>query len=158
MVHISRYHMQEPKSLSEGLSILKDQVVVSQRDAIIKEKQESDEKMESQKQKLTTDVMSQIQKRRNNKYIAFKFPKNADKNIKVTLLKEICKTFSDTARLYSMSKLDRKSYSGTYVAFPADVRDNSTNHNTWVLIDNRRPESKTHNIIISISDLKKALK
>jgi hypothetical protein len=150
--------MQEPKSLIEGLSILRDQVVVSQRDAIIKEKQEFDEKTEKERFKLTKDVMSQIQKRKDNKYIAFKLPKYADKNIKHTILKEICQTFSGNAKLYSITKKDRKTYNGTYIPSQHNVWNNMNDLNTWVIIDNRRPESVTRAISIPSTDLKKALK
>lgn len=152
------YLMQEPKSLVEGLTILRDQVVVSQGDAIIKEKQEFDEKTEQQKLKLTKDVMSQIQKRMDNKYIAFKLSKNVDIHIKHALLKEVYRTFSCNAKLYSLKKRNRNIYDGTYIYNENNVWSNINDLNIWVLIDNRRPESLTRPIAILATDLKKSLK
>lgn len=150
--------MQEPKSLSEGLTILRDQVVVSQQDAIIREKQEFAEKTEKERNKLTKDIMNQIQKRKDNKYIAFKLPRSADKKIKHNLLKEIYNTFSGNAKLYSITKRDRKTYNGVYVGCQDNVWSNMNDLNIWVIIDNRRPEALTRSITISMNDLKKALK
>jgi len=150
--------MQEPKSLSEGLTILRDQVVVSQQDAIVRERQEIAEKTEKERHKLTKDVMSQIQKRKDNKYIAFKLPKQADKNIKHTILKDICVTFSSNAKLYSISKKDRKTYNGVYIHSYQNVWNKMNDLNIWVIIDNRRSESVTRDITIPAVDLKKALK
>lgn len=150
--------MQEPKSFSEGLSNLRDIIVVSQGDALTKEQLDKKSEYERKKNKLEKDIMSQIQKRKDNKYIAFQFPKNADKPIKRQLLEEICKTFSINARLYVISQRDKKSCSAKHITAPIVGWDGIKDFDTWILIDNRRPESISGNITISTTDIKKALK
>ena len=150
--------MQEPKSLSEGLTILKDEVISSQQEIIDIEIKEEKAKKEQQKQDITKDVMKQIQKRKTNKYIAIKFPKKVDSTVKETILKEIYETFKQNAKLYSVKRRGKsRNYSGYHIDAASRINSNLSEE-VYFLIDNRRMESKGGTITISYDDFKKSIK